>query len=121
MDGSGSKQLTVVGVGPPSGAKGDARGDRHLCRRCGSRRTYPLEWERAGPGHWMAFLRCPDCEWAGSCVFGRDAVDRFDEELERGSEALRKDLKRITRANMADELARLAAALEADALLPVDF
>jgi hypothetical protein len=49
------------------------------------------------------------------------AADRIDEELEQGAETLLRDLKRLSEANMLDDLERLVAALSADALLPMDF
>jgi hypothetical protein len=48
-------------------------------------------------------------------------VDRFDEELDRGTEALVRDLKQLTRANMEEECERFIRALSADAILPEDF
>jgi hypothetical protein len=48
-------------------------------------------------------------------------VDRFDEELDRGTELLMRDLKRLTRANMEDEIERFVCALESDAIWPMDF
>jgi uncharacterized protein (DUF305 family) len=54
-------------------------------------------------------------------VFHQDLVDMFDEELDRGTHALVRDLKELVRANMAEEIDRFSSALEADALLPEDF
>ena len=54
-------------------------------------------------------------------VFDQDTVERFDEELDRGTEALVRDLKRLMRANMEDEIERFVGALAADAILPEDF
>jgi hypothetical protein len=48
-------------------------------------------------------------------------VDRFDEHLDRGTEALVRDLRRLTRANMEDEIDAFVRALEADAIQPMDF
>ncbi len=48
-------------------------------------------------------------------------AESFDEELERGAETLMSDLARLTEANMRAHLARFAAALRADAILPTDF
>ena len=83
--------------------------------------VYPVEWEEAGPTHWEVTLRCPNCEWTGTGIFEQDVVERFDEELDRGTEALVGDLKRLMQANMEDEIERFIAALAADADLPEDF
>ena len=48
-------------------------------------------------------------------------MDRFDDELDRGTEALMRDLKRLTQANMEDEIDRFVLALGSDAILPEDF
>lgn len=95
--------------------------DLHLCGSCGSSLVYPVDWEEAGPSHWEVSLRCPNCEWVGTGVFEQDVVERFDEELDRGTEALVSDLRRLIHANMEEEIERFVAALDADALLPEDF
>ena len=66
-------------------------------------------------------LRCPDCETVREGVFAQDTVDAFDERLDVGTDVLTADLRRLTRANMAEEIDRFVAALQADAILPEDF
>ena len=95
--------------------------DLHVCPACEQGLVYPTEWEEADDTHWDVCLRCPNCEWQNVGTFAQDMVDRFDEELDRGTEALVRDLKRLTRANMEDEVERFAKALAADAILPEDF
>jgi hypothetical protein len=43
-------------------------------------------------------------------VYDQDTVERFDEELDRGTDNLVDDLKRLTAANMEEEVERFAAA-----------
>ena len=93
----------------------------HVCGGCDSDLVYPTEWEEAGPTHWEVSLRCPNCEWSGTGVFEQDLVERFDEELDRGTEALVRDLKRLMTANMEDEIERFVRALEGNHVLPEDF
>jgi hypothetical protein len=95
--------------------------DLHVCPECEQSLVYPVEWEEADETHWEVSLRCPNCEWATVGTFVQETVDRFDEELDRGTEALVRDLKRLTRANMEDEVERFTKALVADAILPEDF
>ena len=95
--------------------------DLHLCGSCGSDLVYPVEWDEAGATHWEVTLRCPNCEWAGTGVFEQTIVERFDEVLDRGTEALVRDLKRMMHANMEDEIERFVTALDADHILPDDF
>lgn len=93
----------------------------HVCGRCTSHLVYPVEWEEAGDSHWQVGLRCPNCEWQGAGIFTQSAVERFDEELDRGTEALARDLRRLSHANMQDEIERFASALAADHIQPDDF
>lgn len=93
----------------------------HLCLDCGSHLVHPVEWQEAGPTNWTVFLHCPNCETNRQGVFSQDTVEAFDDELDRGADALARDYKRLMRANMADELERFSAALQADAILPEDF
>jgi hypothetical protein len=95
--------------------------DMHVCAACSSDLVYPVEWEEAGRTHWEVTLRCPQCEWTATSVFDQDAVERFDEELDRGTEALVRDLKRLIQANMEEDVERFVAALEADHIVPDDF
>ena len=95
--------------------------DLHLCGSCDSTLVYPVEWEEAGSTHWEVVLRCPNCEWAGTGVYEQQVVERFDEELDRGTEALVRDLKRLMQANMEDEIERFVDALEGNHVLPEDF
>jgi hypothetical protein len=93
----------------------------HLCRECESDLVYPTAWEEAGPDHWQVDLRCPNCEWYGQGTWHQDVVEDFDEELDRGTEILTEDFKRLASANMADDVERFTKALELDAILPEDF
>src|SRR3954447_6962769 len=95
--------------------------DLHMCGTCNSGLVYPVEWEEAGSTHWQVSLRCPNCEWTGTGIFEQDAVERFDEELDRGTEALVSDLRRLVQANMEVEIERFVQALDVDAILPEDF
>jgi hypothetical protein len=95
--------------------------DLHLCGTCDSNLVFPVEWDEAGATHWEVTLRCPNCEWTGTGVFEQSVVERFDEELDRGTEALVRDLKRMMHANMEDEIERFVHALQGDHILPDDF
>ena len=95
--------------------------DLHVCPDCDKHLVYPVEWSEASPTHWEVELRCPNCEWSHVGAYDQDTVDYFDEELDRGTEHLVRDLKRLTRANMEDEVERFVAALDADAIWPIDF
>ena len=100
---------------------GEQATDLHVCTGCDSELVYPTEWEEAGPTHWDVSLRCPNCEWAGTGTFEQDVVERFDEELDRGTEALVRDLKRLMQANMEEDIERFVSALAAGHIVPEDF
>src|SRR5688500_15319646 len=78
--------------------------DLQLCPDCEQTLVYPVEWEEASSTQWEVQLRCPNCEWEHVGIYDQHTVDRFDEELDRGTEALVRDLRRLTRANMEDEI-----------------
>jgi hypothetical protein len=96
-------------------------GQLHICFHCAGELVYPLDWSEEGPRHWRIVLRCPDCESRREGVFDQATVERLDDELDRGSSALLGDLRRMTHANMSEEIEFFARALDADLILPSDF
>jgi hypothetical protein len=98
-----------------------APAELHICFHCAGELVYPLDWSEEGPRHWRIALRCPECESRREGVFDQAAVERLDDELDRGSSALLGDLRRMTHANMSEEIEFFARALEADLILPSDF
>ncbi|MEA2398726.1 MAG: hypothetical protein QOK25_2282 [Thermoleophilaceae bacterium] len=105
----------------PAERPADSERELHCCINCPSQLVYPVQWDEAGEKSWHVTLRCPDCEWVEAGVFSQDQCDRFDDELESGTDALTRDYKRLITANMSEEIDRFSAALQADAILPVDF
>ena len=95
--------------------------DLHVCPECDRDLVYPMDWEEASTTHWEVELRCPNCEWSEVGTYDQTTVDRFDEHLDNGTDALVKDLRRLVQANMEAEADRFGAALEAGAILPEDF
>ena len=80
---------------------------------------WPGKRPRARAGR--SALRCPNCEWAVSDTFDEELIQRFDETLDRGTEALVADLRKLTRANMEGDVERFIEALNAEYVLPEDF
>jgi hypothetical protein len=105
----------------PTHVREETVSDLHVCRACDAQLVYPTEWDEAGSTHWEVTLRCPNCEWSGTGIFEQELVERFDEELDRGTEALVRDLKRLAHANMEDEIERFCEALEDGHIVPEDF
>jgi hypothetical protein len=93
----------------------------HICFHCAGELVYPLDWSEEGPRHWRVVLRCPECESRREGVFDQAAVEHLDDELDRGSSALLGDLRRMTHANMSEEIEFFVRALDADLITPGDF
>jgi hypothetical protein len=93
----------------------------HVCGSCDCQLVQPIDWAPVGHSHWQVTLRCPNCEWTGTGVFSQEDVDRYDDQLEAGCQQLRRELDNMSVANMADEVERFVAALEADHIVPSDF
>jgi hypothetical protein len=93
----------------------------HVCMECSSDLVYPVEWEESGTDNWSVLLHCPNCDIYREGIFSQHTVEIFDEELDRGADALARDYKRLMRANMAEEIERFAGALDSGAIVPEDF
>jgi hypothetical protein len=92
-----------------------------VCIECSSDLVHAVRWDECGPENWSVRLHCPNCDVYREQVFSRQTAEAFEEEVDRGADALIQDYKRLMRANMADEIERFVAALQADAILPEDF
>ena len=106
---------------PAPAARPQPARELHICPECDAHLVYPTDWSEHDTVHWEVSLRCPNCEWEATDLYAQDVVDRFDEELDLGTEALVRDLKRLTRANMEEEIDRFVHALSVDGLLPEVF
>jgi len=93
----------------------------HICPSCDSQLIQPVAWSEAGEAKWELLLSCPNCFWACEGIYTEDEVHALEEELDQGLEDMLRDLQRLTQANMADEIDRFSAALNADHILPEDF
>ena len=93
----------------------------HVCFHCSGELAYPLDWCEEGPRHWRIVLRCPECESRREGVFEQTAVELLDDELDRAASALLGDLRRMTHANMSEEVEFFIRALDADLIVPSDF
>ena len=103
-------------------ADGACSPDRlHVCFHCAGELAYPLDWTEEGPWQWRIVLRCPECESLREGVFEQAVVERLDDELDRAAGALLGDLKRMTHANMSEEVEFFVRALDADLIVPSDF
>jgi predicted nucleic acid-binding Zn-ribbon protein len=82
----------------------------------------PTRWEQtADRGHWRLWRRCPECGWRCHGVHGEREIDAYDEDLDRGTEALADELKARERENMEWIADTFASALAADLISADDF
>jgi hypothetical protein len=103
------------------GPEAPASDGLHVCQECESELVQPVEWRVTTDDRWDLTLYCPNCDWNCRGVYSQEQVEGLEEHLDLGVEAIMRDLRRLTGANMADEIERFAAALEADLILPEDF
>ena len=99
----------------------DQPGGLHICPDCESQLVQPTSWTEAGASQWQLGLYCPNCDWEGGGVYDQEQIERFEDTLEDGVQDILRDLQRLTHANMTAEIARFAAALHANVILPEVF
>jgi hypothetical protein len=93
----------------------------HVCAACGSDLVQPISWSEREDGGWELTLECPNCWWTNEGIFTKRQVHELEERLDDGLAKMLGDLKRLTHANMADQIDRFAAALQSDLIVPEDF
>jgi hypothetical protein len=118
---SAAVEETVQGRRTTEDPPAEPHQELHVCMECASDLVYPVEWEESGEENWSVLLHCPNCDIYREGVFTQHTVETFDEELDRGADALVRDYKRLMRANMADEIERFVGALDSGAIVPEDF
>jgi hypothetical protein len=93
----------------------------HLCPCCDSELVQPIEWSHTSDERLELTLHCPNCNWTSRGSYRQAEVAQLEDRLDEGVAAILRDLRRLTTANMADEIERFAAALAHDLILPEDF
>ncbi len=114
------RQIEVVYF-DPAGEHETEPQELHRCGGCGCQFVQPIDWSAVSKSFWSVTLECPNCRWSGTGVFEQQVVDRFDAELNRGSEVLAAQARQLGLENMAASIERFVAALEADQIVPGDF
>jgi hypothetical protein len=100
--------------------------DLHICpdKDCASELVYPTEWEEHDKTKWEVALHCPECDLVFSGIYEQTVVDKFDENLDKATVSIIRDLKRLTKANMTEEVEYLHDAFnygDGDLLTADDF
>src|SRR5260370_3999738 len=62
------------------------------CDQCHRDLVHPLDWSRVAPGRWRVSLHCPNCDIVEEEVFSEEALERFGEALDAGTDVLLADL-----------------------------
>jgi hypothetical protein len=101
--------------------KGRSDGDLHVCPNCGSVLVQPVARTEPRRGLWDVTLRCPECERFLEARCDAAALRRYEQELERGLATLRRDMDEYARLSFEEDVARFVAALQSDAIMPMDF
>jgi hypothetical protein len=93
----------------------------HICPDCESELVQPIDWSETSDDRWELTLECPNCFSSRAGIFDEAQVHQLEDQLDDGLAEMLKDLQRLTRANMADQIDHFVAALQADLILPEDF
>ena len=93
----------------------------NVCPECSSDLVQPIDWSEATDDAWNLVLSCPNCDWYTEGLYTQDQVRELEDRLDEGLADMLRDLKRLTQANMADQIDRFVTALYADQILPEDF
>lgn len=93
----------------------------HVCPSCRCHLVQPVSWTETEDEQWEITLECPNCWWTTDGVFNDGEVQEFENTLDEGLADMLGDLKRLARANMAEQIDRFVTALRADQILPEDF
>jgi hypothetical protein len=99
----------------------DTDRELHICPSCESELIQPVNWSETEDARWELLLECPNCSWSESGTFSRTQIERLEDRLDEGLTEMICDLQRLTQANMAADIDRFIAALNADLILPEDF
>ncbi|MGI8413033.1 MAG: hypothetical protein ACR2QA_11245 [Solirubrobacteraceae bacterium] len=92
-----------------------------VCPACASELVEPVAWTEHSADRWELTLRCPNCGQETEGTYRLDQVQRLEEKLDEALTAMLADLKRLTHANLTEEVDRFTTALAANLILPEDF
>lgn len=93
----------------------------HVCGGCESELVQAVAWTELPDDRWELTLHCPNCDLLTEGIFDQEQVHALEDRLDEGLAAMLLDLRRLTTANMSEEIDRFAGALEKDLILPEDF
>ena len=88
--------------------------DLSVCPKCAKDFVVPVDWEEASATMWTVVLRCGNCGRWEVGKFADRVVNKLEDKLEAGLDAIEAFLQEL-------ETDRFAEALAVDAILPEDF
>jgi len=99
-----------------------------ICPECDCRLCFESAAEPITPEHWLVVVQCPNCWYAWRRMVDDLVLELFERALDDDTLAIEIALDEIAVANaraeaerLAAEVQRFAAALEAGAIVPMDF
>jgi hypothetical protein len=93
----------------------------HPCPACGSHLVDLIGGDEVAPGMWDLTLRCPECEQVHALSCTKDDLAKLEHEQCTATAEMERELERFARQRFEEEIERFVAALEVDAILPMDF
>jgi hypothetical protein len=99
-----------------------------ICPECDCRFCFESAAEPFTPESWLVVIQCPNCWHAWRRTVGDVVLELFEHALDDDTLAIEAALDKVAFENIIDEATRrardvekFAAALQADAILPMDF
>jgi hypothetical protein len=99
-----------------------------ICPECDCRLCFESAAEPLTPDSWLVVVQCPNCWHAWRATVGDLELELFEHALDDDTLAIEAALDELAYENIIDEatrwaqeVERFAAALEANAILPMDF
>ncbi len=91
------------------------------CHRCKQDLCYPTAWAEIEDDQWQLWLRCPNCENCPKITATHEEVERYDEILNQGTDALIDQTEQLSQHNFACWADDFIEAINNDAIWPEDF
>jgi hypothetical protein len=99
-----------------------------ICPNCDCRLCFESAAEPITPESWLVVVQCPNCWDSWSATVGDVVLELFEHALDEDTRVIEETLDALAYENarteaqeLAAEVARFAAALRADAIVPMDF
>jgi predicted RNA-binding Zn-ribbon protein involved in translation (DUF1610 family) len=105
----------------PENTRPAERATAHPCPACGSHLVDLIDGIEVASGMWDVTLRCPECEQQHAVSCSEEDLARLEHELCTAAAELERELERFARVRFEEDVARFVTAIEAGAILPMDF